>query len=153
MENLVYTEPKVIGDFTTEEEAALRIVQEELKAWDAHDLDRLLAVMHEDIIYHDITLPPAKGHAGLRAFGEEWLAAAPDFAVPVEKFVVQGSTVVTMGRITGTVTGEFFGQPAPNKPFDCMYVQVALVENGKIKYVRDHWDSCTMQQQMGWATS
>jgi len=150
VDNLIYKDPKEIGDFSPEAEAALRIVQEELKSWESHDLDRLLTVMDENIIYHDVTLPPAKGHAGLRAFGEGWLAAAPDFAVPVEKFIVQGNTVVTMGRITGTITAEFFGQPAPNKAFDCMYAQVAVVRNGKIVYVRDHWDSATMMRQMGW---
>ena len=152
MDNLIYKDPKEIGDFSPEAEAALRIVQEELKSWESHDLDRLLTVMDENIIYHDVTLP-AKGHAGLRAFGEGWLAAAPDFAVPVEKFIVQGNTVVTMGRITGTITAEFFGQPAPNKPFDCMYAQVAIIRNGKITYVRDHWDSTTMMRQMGWLDS
>jgi hypothetical protein len=31
-----------------------------------------------------------------------------------------------------------------------MYCQVAIVENGKLKYIRDHWDSYTMMQQLGW---
>jgi len=151
MENLLYKKPSELGDFTQEEQENLRIVMEELKAWDTHDLDRLYAVMDEDIIYHDITLPPAKRHEGIREFGEGWLKAAPDFTVFIEKFIVKGNYVVNVGRISGTITGEYFGVPAPNKPFDCMYCQVAVVENGKIKYIRDHWDSYTMMQQMGWA--
>jgi len=150
VENLIYKEPHELGDFTPEEEEALRVVLEELRAWDSHDLDRLLSVMDEQIIYHDITLSPAKGHQGLREFGEGWLKAAPDFSVFVERFIVQGNCVVNMGRIRGTITGEYFGQPAPNKSFDCMYCQVAIVEKGKIKYVRDHWDSVTMMKQVGW---
>jgi len=150
MENLLYKKPSELGDFTQEEQENLRIVMEELKAWDTHDLDRLMTVMDEDIIYHDVTLPPAKRHEGVREFGEGWLKAAPDFTVFIEKFIVKGNYVVNVGRISGTITGEYFGQPGPNKPFDCMYCQVAVVENGKIKYIRDHWDSYTMMQQMGW---
>ncbi len=150
MENLLYKKPSELGDYTPEEQENLRIVMEELKAWDTQDLDRLMEVVHDDIIYHDITLPPARGRDGLRKFGEGWLKAAPDFTVFIEKFIVQGNYVVNVGRISGTVTGEYFGLPATKKPFDCMYCQVAVVENGKIKYVRDHWDSNTMVQQVGW---
>ncbi|MGQ9675226.1 MAG: ester cyclase [Chloroflexota bacterium] len=151
MENLLYKKPSELGNFTAEEQENLRIVMEELKAWDTHDLDRLLAVVHEDVIYHDITLPPARGREGLRKFGEGWLEAAPNFSVFIEKFIVRDNYVVNVGRISGTITGGYFGLPATNKPFDCMYCQVAVVENGKIKYVRDHWDYNTMAQQVGWA--
>ena len=150
MENLLYKKPSELGDFTKEEQENLRIVMEELKAWDTHDIDRLMSVADKDIIYHDITLPPAKGHEGLLKFAEGWLKAAPDFSVFIEKFIVRGNYVVNVGRISGIITGEYFGLPATNKPFDCMYCQVAVVENGKIKYIRDHWDSYTMTQQVGW---
>jgi steroid delta-isomerase-like uncharacterized protein len=150
MENLLYKKPELLGDFTKEELASLCIVMEELKAWDTHDIDRLMAIAHEDIIYHDITLPPARGLEGLRRFAEGWLKAAPDFSVFIEKFIVKGNYVVNVGRISGTITGEYFGLPATKKPFDCMYCQVAVVEDGKLKYVRDHWDSYTMMQQVGW---
>ena len=151
MENLLYKNPAELGNFSREEEENLKVVIEELKAWDRHDIDRLLSVAHEDIIYHDITLPPAKGHDGLRRFAEAWLSAAPDFSVFIEKFIVSGNYVVNVGRISGVITGEYFGLPATKKPFDCMYCQVAVVEGGKIKYVRDHWDYNTMAQQVGWA--
>jgi len=150
MENLLYKDVSEFPDLTEEERQNLAVVMEELKGWDNADLDRVLSVMSEDIIYHDITLPPAKGLEGLRAFGEGWLQAAPDFTVFIEKFIVKGKYVVNVGRISGTITSEFFDHPAPNKRFDCMYCQVAVVENGKIVYVRDHWDFYTMLQQMGW---
>jgi steroid delta-isomerase-like uncharacterized protein len=150
VENLLYKDPSEFPGLTDDERGNLAVVMEELKGWDHADLERVLSVMAEDAIYHDITLPAAKGPDGIRKFGEGWVNAAPDFTVTVEKFVVQGNYVVNVGRISGTLIGGFFGHPAPNKPFDYMYCQVAVVENGKIKYVRDHWDSFTMLQQMGW---
>lgn len=150
MENMLYKDPKEFTDLTEEEQKNLAVVMEELKGWDHADVDRVLAVMSEDGIYHDITMPAAKGHDGIRAFGEGWVTAAPDFTIFIEKFIVKGKYVVNVGRISGSIQGEYFGLPATKKPFDCMYCQVAVVENGKIVYVRDHWDSITMSHQVGW---
>ncbi len=149
-ENLIYKDVGELGDFTPEEKVSLEVVLTELRSWDRHDLETLYSICDEDIVYHDITLPPAKGLAGMKAFAEGWVKASPDFTVYVEQFIVQGNTVVNVGRISGTMTGEYFGAPGPGKPFDCMYCQVAIVENGKLKYIRDHWDSYTMMQQLGW---
>ncbi len=151
MENLLYKDVSEFADLTEEERKNLNIVMEELKGWDHQDLNRVLSVMHENCVYHDITLPPAKGIPGVREFGEGWVTAAKDFSIFIEKFIVKGNIVVDVGRISGTITEPFFGHPAPNKPFDCMYCQVCVIEDGKIKYVRDHWDSYTMIQQMGWS--
>ncbi len=154
IENLIYkTLDELAVGLDSEEKQALGVVLEELQAWDQHNLEKLYSICHPDIIYHDITLSPAKGLAGMKEFAESWVTASPDFTVYVEQFVVQGNTVVNIGRISGMITGEYFGAPGPNKPFDCMYCQVAVVDDGKIKYVRDHWDSYTMMQQMGWGTS
>lgn len=150
MENLVNEDIKELGEFTPEEEENLRAVMEEQKGWCTHDVDRILSVMSEDAIYHDITLPPAKGRESIRKFAEGWVTAAPDFYVFVDTFIVKGGYVVTAGRISGTITGEYFGAAPPNKPFDCMFCQIALVEKGKIRYIRDYWDSYTMMQQVGW---
>lgn len=150
MENLVYKDPSTFPGLTEQECNNLAVVQEELKGWDHQDVDRVLSVMAPDAVYHDITLPPAVGLDGIRAFGEGWVKAAPNFTVFVEAFVVQGDKVVNMGRISGTIKGEYFGLPATGKDFECMYCQVATVENGKIKHIRDHWDSDTMVKQVGW---
>ena len=153
VENLLYKplDELAVG-LTDQEKIALRVVVDELVAWDRHDLEKLYSICHPDIIYHDVTLSPAKGMDGIKAFAEGWITASPDFTVYIEEFVVQGNTVVHVGRISGNITGEYFGAPGPNKPFDCMFCQVAVVEDGKLKYVRDHWDSFTMMQQMGWKT-
>jgi predicted ester cyclase len=150
MENLLYKDISEFTDLSEEERKNLSVVMEELKGWDHADIERVLSTMSAEAVYHDITFPPAKGLDGIRAFGEGWLKAAPDFTVFIEKFIVQGNCVVNVGRISGTTQGEYFGLPATKKPFDCMYCQVAVVKNGKIAYIRDHWDSITMSHQVGW---
>ncbi len=137
-------------DLSPEERKNLGLVMTELKGWAAQSVDMVLSVMAEDGVYYDITGEPAAGHDKIREFGVGWVDAVPDFKPFIEAFVVQGNRVVNMGRISGTITKEFFGMPATGKKFDCQYCQVAFIEKGKIKYVRDHWNLVDMYQQVGW---
>ena len=133
-----------------EEKANLELVITELQGWDTQDVDKVLSVMAPDCVYYDVTGDPAIGHEGLREFGDGWTGAVPDFTIFVESFVVEGNKVADLGRIEGTIKGEFFGNPATGKKFSCQYFQYCLIENGKIKYVRDHWNAACMYNQVGW---
>ena len=137
-------------DLSPEEKENLKLVMTELKGWASQSVDMVLSVMAEDGVYYDITGEPAAGHDEIREFGIGWVDAVPDFEPFIEAFVVQGNKVVNMGRISGTMTKEFFGMPATGKKFDCHYCQVAFIEKGKIKYVRDHWNLVDMYHQVGW---
>jgi len=137
-------------DLSPEEKENLKLVMTELKGWATQSVDMVLSVMAEDGVYYDITGEPAAGHDEIREFGIGWVDAVPDFEPFIEAFVVQGNKVVNMGRISGTIQKEFFGLPATGKRFDCQFCQVAFIENGKIKYVRDHWNLVDMYHQVGW---
>ena len=137
-------------DLSPQERENLQLVMTELKGWAPQSVDMVLSVMAEDGVYYDITGEPAAGLDAIREFGDGWVDAVPDFVPYIEAFVVQGDRVVNMGRISGTITKEFFGLPATGKKFDCQFCQVAFIENGKIKYVRDHWNLVDMYYQVGW---
>jgi len=137
-------------DLSPEEKENLKLVMTELKGWATQSVDTVLSVMAEDGVYYDITGEPAAGHDEIREFGVGWVDAVPDFKPFIEAFVVQGNKVVNMGRISGSMQKEFFGMPATGKKFDCQFCQVAFIENGKIKYVRDHWNLVDMYHQVGW---
>ena len=137
-------------DLSPQERENLQLVMTELKGWATQSVDMVLSAMAEDGVYYDITGEPAVGHAAIREFGDGWVDAVPDFVPYIEAFIVQGDRVVNMGRISGTITKEFFGLPATGKKFDCQFCQVAFCENGKIKYVRDHWNLVDMYYQVGW---
>lgn len=148
--NLLYKDIDAFEDLSSLEKENLQLVMTELKGWATQDVGLVLSVMAEDGVYYDITGEPAVGHAAIREFGDGWVGAVPDFEPYIEAFVVQGNTVVDMGRIRGTMENEFFGLPATKKKFDCQYCQYVLIENGKIKYVRDHWNFVDMFHQLGW---
>ena len=137
-------------DLSDQERANLAMVFTQLKGWVVQDIDMVLSVMAEDGVYYDITGEPAVGHDGIRAFGNDWIDAVPDFTPYIEAVCVQGNKVWDMGRIRGTITKGFFGQPATGKKFDCQFMQGCFIEAGKIKYVRDHWNAPDMFNQVGW---
>jgi steroid delta-isomerase-like uncharacterized protein len=149
-ESLLDKDVDSFEDLSQEEKKNLELVMTELKGWATQSVDMVLSVMAEDGVYYDITGEPAVGHEGIREFGDGWVDAVPDFKPFIESFIVQGNKVVNMGRIRGTIEKEFFGLPATGKKFDCQYCQVAFIENGKIKYVRDHWNLVDMYYQVGW---
>jgi steroid delta-isomerase-like uncharacterized protein len=149
-ESVLDKNPDDFEDLSEEERENLKLVMTELKGWATQSVDMVLSVMAEDGVYYDITGEPAVGHDGIREFGDGWVDAVPDFKPFIESFIVQGNKVVNMGRIRGSIQKEFFGLPATGKKFDCQFCQVAFIENGKIKYVRDHWNLVDMFYQVGW---
>ena len=149
-ESLLDKDVDAFEDLSAEEKENLKLVMTELRGWVTQSVDMVLSVMAEDGVYYDITGEPAAGHDEIREFGLGWVDAVPDFKPFIEAFVVQGNKVVNMGRIRGSIQKGFYGQPATGKKFDCQYCQVAFIENGKIKYVRDHWNLLDMYYQVGW---
>lgn len=137
-------------DLSDDERTNLAMVFTQLTGWVKQDIDMVLSVMAEDGVYYDITGEPAVGHDGIREFGIGWIDAVPDFTPYIEAVCVQGNKVWDMGRIRGTITKGFFGMPATGKKFDCQFMQACFIEDGKIKYVRDHWNAPDMFNQVGW---
>lgn len=148
--NLIWEPLESFTDLSPEERKNLGLVITELQGWSKQDVEMVISVMAEDGVYYDITDYPVVGHKALREWGRGWTESVPDFTSFVEAFVVQGNKVVNMGRISGTIKKDFFGMPATGKKFDVQYCQVAFIENGKIKYVRDHWNAPDMYNQVGW---
>ncbi len=138
------------SDLSGEERDSLALLARQCRGWSSQNIDEVVAVMAEDGVYHDITLPPAIGHAAIREFGSGWLAAVPDLDLYIESFCVQGNTICDMGRMSGTITKEYFGLPNTGKSFDCQFSQICFIENGKIKYLRGLWNAPDMYNQVGW---
>jgi ketosteroid isomerase-like protein len=144
-ENQIYLPPSSFPGLSADEQQVLAVVQKELQGWNEEDLPKVLSTMAEDATYWDVTMEPAYGLEGIREFGEGWLVFCPDFGCFVESLVTQGDTVVSMGWITGHPNPgvEWFpGMISKEGGYmDFPYCQVAKVRDGKIYYVRDHWDS------------
>ena len=115
-----------LGDMSDSERDNLALLVKQCRGWSSQDIEEVVAVMAEDGVYHDITLPPAVGHDAIRAFGAGWLDAVPDLSLHIEAFCVQSNVVCDMGWMSGTITKDYFGLPGNGQCFDCQFSQVLL---------------------------
>ncbi len=135
--------------YTPNEQRNLKAALTEVFGWAARDPERVLSVMTDDSVYHDMTMEAARGMEQLRTFAYEWLAAIPDFDVEVNDTIVDGDTVVFVGTFGGTNKGPMFGQPATNKRLWTAFVQIVKCKDGKVLSVSDYWNKGDMTQQLG----
>ena len=79
------------------------VVQTQVDAYNAHDIERFLQCYADDITIHDLSGkdPPVKGIAELRK-DYQWLSKAPrEFRVQIIKRVTVGRIVVDVERVLG----------------------------------------------------
>jgi limonene-1,2-epoxide hydrolase len=46
------------------------VIRSFIAAWNANDLGRVLAHLHEDVVYHNVPVEPIRGRAAVRAYLE-----------------------------------------------------------------------------------
>jgi steroid delta-isomerase-like uncharacterized protein len=127
----------------------IRLIQEEASGW-SRNMDQLLAVFTDDVIYEDNPLGSTfRGKEELRAFAQGFFNAFPDLKAVITSTVVSGDRAASEWRFTGTQTGDLSGMPASNKQMDLRGVSIYEFEGGKIKRKIDYWDMATMLKQLG----
>ncbi len=83
-----------------------------LAAWNARDLDAFVALLAEDVWWHDLGMlhPPVIGRDAVRRFGELVLRAFPDFAYELRGPVCvaeDGSACLVPFTVTATNSGPY----------------------------------------------
>jgi ketosteroid isomerase-like protein len=80
---------------------SLAAVQRFQKAFDARDVDAIMAAMTRDCVFEDTTPPDGRRHVGADAVREAWtalFAGAPDGAFITEELIEAGDRVVVRWR-------------------------------------------------------
>ena len=85
------------------EQENIRILEEQIGAWNAHDADRWAATVDEAHVWESDTLPaPLHGREASRQGVEMYLKAFPDLHADIEQLIASGDTVVMRWRTTVT---------------------------------------------------
>jgi steroid delta-isomerase-like uncharacterized protein len=125
-------------------------------AWNSHDIETVLALFSPEVVIHQPANPKPLDFAAARGFFSMIFQAYPDFHVEIVSAVVEGTTGVSIERITGTWSGPYT-DPAThkttrgnNRKFDHPGVMVlAYSPDHKIKQVDIYWDRLIVDQQLG----
>ncbi len=131
-----------------------RIDDQGMAAWDAHDSDAFVALLSDDFVWHDWTMPePMRDKEAARQYFSSWSTAFPDMQVKQTSRVVGDDGVAAEIEFTGTNSGPMVmaGKEIPptNRTVMGRGTYIAFVREGKITEFRSHPDAAGMMMQLG----
>lgn len=114
---------------TTDSAVIVAVVQEQVDAYNAHDIDRFLACYAPDVTITDGTgIVLYQGHEAIRAGYGPLFAQNPEMRVEIRARIVVGAWVVDEEHVTGL--------SAPGMPPEVHAIAVYRVAEGKIAAVQ-----------------
>ena len=120
--------------------------------WSAHDMEHLLPLFTESVLYEDVTLGVAnRGIAELRAFGERFFSAFPDVTFELRSSFVNGTGGGAEWVMRGTHKGDLPGLPTTSKRMEIRGASIFEFSGNKIRRCSDYWDMATLLNQLGLA--
>ncbi len=126
-----------------------------LDAWNSHEVDRLLALMSEDIEYRDDAWPkPMRGHADVREFLEATWRAMPDmtFELLSGPYVIPGEPRAALhwrGWATHTGPLEPPGFAPTGRRWEQDGVDFHEYRDGRVCKLRITFDMLSVSRQLG----
>jgi steroid delta-isomerase-like uncharacterized protein len=128
----------------------LAIVRQSWDAWNAHDPDAWIKLLHETHVTESDTLPqPVRGHEGARAFIEMYIKAFPDLRFSIDQMIESGDYVITRYTATGTHKGDLAGILSTGRHAETHGCVVAEIKNGRVLRQWLYWDSAHLLRQLG----
>ena len=134
----------------------IKLDEEEIAAWNAHDVERALAIFPDNVMWHDVSSPqPFNGKDGIRQYLQGWFSAFPDMKITVKNRIAAEDQVAAEIDFVGTNTGAL--QLAPGMPaIPATVIKVngrgtyfIRFENGKPVEVHSYPDAAGMMMQLG----
>ena len=129
--------------------------EEEIAAWNAHDVERALAVFPDEVVWLDTGSPqPLKGKDALRQYLQGWFTAFPDIQITVTNRVVTEDQVASELDFVGTNTGNLQLAPGATIPATGKTVHgkgtyFVRFKDGKPVEVHSYPDLAGMMMQLG----
>src|ERR1051325_10253171 len=85
----------------------LRLDEEEIAAWNAHDVERAVAILAEDVVWNDAGSPqPFHGKDAVRQYLHAWFSAFPDIKITTKNRVITDDQVAAELEFVGTNNGD-----------------------------------------------
>jgi steroid delta-isomerase-like uncharacterized protein len=131
-----------------------RIDNLHMRAWNEQDFDAWLAMLADDFVWRDITVPETMTtREAARAYMQGWFTAFPDLQVVVTSRVVGDDSVAAEVLFTGTNTGTLSMSgiqiPATGKGVTARGAYFVRIRDGKMAEFSTHPDAAGMMVQLG----
>jgi steroid delta-isomerase-like uncharacterized protein len=90
----------------------LKFDEENIAAWNAHDVERSVSMFPDDVTWHDVGSPqPFQGKDAVRQYIQSWFSAFPDMNITVKNRVITEDQIASEIEFTGTNTGALYLAP------------------------------------------
>jgi steroid delta-isomerase-like uncharacterized protein len=127
-----------------------QVVQQWVDAWNARDVERVLACLADGAIYEDVPLGAINRTAAeTRQFIAAAWSAFPDLRFELMSAVGDDTHAIAEWNMLGTHRGDFPGLPATGRTFEVRGVSIMELAGDRIARIRDYWDFATALRQLG----
>ena len=123
------------------------LLKQLIEAENSHDIEKLLTLLTDDIVFEDVTLVTEGKDAFKQGYSAS-ITAVPDFKIEPKSWVTSDRSFALEMVFTGTQKGDLPSLPATGKSFSIRGCSFGEFENGKIKGRRDYWDSASLAKQL-----
>lgn len=130
----------------------LRVFNEWVAAHRAHDLDKLLTFVTDDITIQSAAggkMPPANGREGARVHWQTIFNTFPDMRIDALGTVSEGDTIFAQISHGGTMNGKMGDMEPTGKSYRTEGAFRIDFSGEKIKSIKTYWDTATMMMQLG----
>ena len=123
------------------------LLKQLIEAENSHDIEKLLTLLTDDIVFEDVTLV-TEGKDAFKQGYTAFITAVPDFKIEPKSWVTSVKSFASEWVLTATQKGDFPGIPASGKRFSIRGCSFGEFENGKLKRKSDYWDYASLKNQL-----
>ena len=130
----------------------MRVFSEWIAAHWAHDLDKLLTFVTDDITIKSAAggaMPPASGKQEARAHWQTIFNTFPDMRMEAFDVTADGDKVVAEIEHGGTMRGKMGDKEPTGKGYRVQGAFKINFSEGKIRSILSYWDTASMMRQLG----
>jgi len=125
-----------------------RAIEDWAAYWSAHEMERLLPLFTDDVIYEDVPMGVMnRGAAELRAFVEMVFTRIPDVTFELQSRFADGTRGGAEWIMRGT--RDLPGMPATRKRVEVRGASIFEFVGNRIRRCSDYWDMATYFKQLG----
>jgi steroid delta-isomerase-like uncharacterized protein len=135
---------------TPTEELNIRVAREHFAAESAHDTERTLATLADDIMYRVVASGAVVyGKKAVSKYYDVWWTAFPDVNIEIRRLVATGEWVIAENVATATHLGPWLGIPPTGKKTVQNLCAVCRFRDGKMIEETVYYDQLERIRQIG----
>ena len=135
---------------TPTEAANVRLAREHFAAESAHDSERTLATLADDITYRVVASGVVlHSKAEVARYYDLWWKAFPDVTIEIKRLVASGEWVIAENVARATHLGPFLGLPPTGRPVAQHLCALIRVRDGKMVEETVYYDQLERIRQLG----